>query len=359
MDNNVSKELILWYMIYKRDLPWRNSHDPYHIWVSEIILQQTRVAQGLSYYIRFIETFPSIKNLAEAPQEQILKLWQGLGYYSRARNMHTAAKQIEELFGGQFPKTYKELLLLKGVGDYTAAAVASLAFNEPVAVVDGNVIRVIARLFGIEEAVDKPSTLKDIKTLANELLNKEKPALHNQAMMEFGALHCVPVNPDCHSCVLNSKCLALKNKLVSKIPSKSLKLKIRNRHFYYLAINSSGKIFFQRRGAGDIWEGLYEFPLVETEEPIAPEDLPEMISEKTNFKASAIRIIDISNPVKHILTHQKLYVTFIYLKADKIESAPPHWIVTETSRIFDHAVPRVIDRYLHSPSFIKANQNMY
>lgn len=359
MNNNVSKNLILWYISNKRDLPWRNSHDPYHIWVSEIILQQTRVAQGLSYYIRFIEAFPTIKNLAEAPQEQILKLWQGLGYYSRARNMHNAAKQIMENFRGQFPQSYEELLVLKGVGEYTAAAVASLAFNEPVAVVDGNVIRVIARLFGIEEAVDKPSTLKDIKTIARELLDKEKPAMHNQAIMEFGALQCVPVNPDCHSCILNNKCLALKNKLVPKIPFKSQKLKIRNRFFYYLVINSNMGIYFQRRGSGDIWEGLYEFPLIETNEPADPKDLQEKILARIDLNTSTLKIVNISPAVKHILTHQKLHVTFIYMETETLQpSVPTHWIKKELTGIYELAVPRVIDHYIHSAAFIKANLNM-
>lgn len=359
MDNNVSKELILWYMINKRDLPWRNSHDPYHIWVSEIILQQTRVVQGLSYYIRFIETFPSIKNLAEAPQEQVLKLWQGLGYYSRARNMHMAAKQIMENLGGEFPKSFKDLLLLKGVGDYTAAAVASLAFNQPVAVVDGNVIRVIARLFGIEEAVDKPSVLKDIKSIASDLLDKEKPAIYNQAIMEFGALQCVPVNPNCHSCVLNNKCLALKYKIVSKIPAKSQKLKIRNRFFYYLVINSKQQIYFQRRGPGDIWEGLYEFPLIETEEAITVQDLQERIHSRLDIKTTMTKIISISPVVKHILTHQKLHVTFIYLQTETSDSSVPvNWIKKEIAQVHELAVPRAIDRYLHSAAFIKASESM-
>jgi A/G-specific adenine glycosylase len=358
MDNNVSKELILWYMINKRDLPWRKSHDPYHVWVSEIILQQTRVAQGLPYYMRFIETFPTIKNLADAPQEQILKLWQGLGYYSRARNMHTASQQIIEKFGGQFPTTYKELLQLKGVGDYTAAAVSSLAFNEPVAVVDGNVIRVITRLFGIEAPVDKPSTLKDIKTIATELLDKEKPALHNQAMMEFGALHCVPVNPNCNICVLNHKCLALKYKSVSKIPAKSQKLKIKNRFFHYLVINVNNKIFFQRRGAGDIWEGLYEFPLIETQETVSPESLHKLL-DNFNLSTSIVKIKNITTPVKHILTHQNLHVTFIYVQSNNLSTIPVNWIQTDIQKISDLAVPRVIDRYLNSPAFNKANESMH
>jgi A/G-specific adenine glycosylase len=213
----------------------------------------------------------------------------------------------------------------------------------------------------MENAVDKPSVLKDIKIIANELLNQEKPALHNQAMMEFGALHCVPANPECHSCVLNDKCLALKIKLVAKIPFKSQKLKIKNRFFYYLVIHSDNGIYFQKRGAGDIWEGLYEFPLIETEDPIPPKDLQETISEKTHFNTSMvkIKIVDITVPVKHILTHQKLYVTFIYMKVGLMNPVPSGWVKTDLQNIFDLAVPRVIDRYLHSQSFIKANQIMY
>lgn len=356
MNDNVSKELILWYMINKRDLPWRNTHDPYHVWVSEIILQQTRVAQGLSYYIRFIETFPSVKTLADAKQEQVLKLWQGLGYYSRARNMHTAAKQISEFHKGIFPDQYNLLLKLKGVGEYTAAAVASIAFNEAVAVVDGNVIRVISRLFALEEAVDKPSSIREIKMLAAEILDKTKPALHNQAIMEFGALHCVPVNPDCINCPLNHKCLACKYKIVDKIPFKSQKVKVRNRFFYYLAIKVNNGFYFQKRGPGDIWEGLYEFPLIETRETAMPETIPHLIREKL-ANESEIKIINISEPIKHILTHQKLHVYFILLQAAN-EINHPDWNWIARKNIFDLAVPKVIDNYLHSTIFDNNNEYM-
>lgn len=355
MINNVSNELILWYLKNKRELPWRTTQDPYYIWVSEIILQQTRVAQGLSYYIRFIETFPTIESLARASQDQVLKLWQGLGYYSRARNMHHAAKQIVEKHNGKFPGNYKDLLTLKGIGEYTAAAVASLAFNEPVAVADGNVIRVIARLFALEQPVDKPLIIKEIKALANELLNKEKPALHNQAMMEFGALQCIPANPACESCILNNKCLALKYKLTGVIPVKSQKINIRSRYFYYLVIHSDTGIYFQQRGAGDIWEGLFEFPLIEAKESIQGGLLKSIIEKKINKDEFVIEYI--SDEKKHILTHQRLHVIFIHIQT-KLQDFPENWKTVGREAITALAVPRVIDRYINSEAFMKIMENI-
>lgn len=359
MDFSISNELILWYMTNKRALPWRNTSSPYEIWVSEIILQQTRVAQGLSYYERFIDTFPDIESLAQAREEKVLKMWQGLGYYSRARNMHSAAKQIVNSYQGKFPDKFKLLLSLKGVGEYTAAAVASLAFNEPVAVVDGNVIRVISRLFAIREPVDRISIMKEIKKLASELLPPNKPAIHNQAIMEFGALQCIPSNPDCTQCPLNFKCLAYKYKIVRQIPFKSQKNQIRNRYFYYLVISQEQGFFFEKRKAGDIWEGLYEFPLIEKSEPLDAEELEKEIINLPHFKYNQLRILKIQEPVKHILSHQKLFVSFIYLKAEKILThIPASWIWIKAEEIYELAVPRAIDRYIHSQVFNKINENI-
>ena len=351
MDRNISNELIEWYLLHKRALPWRDTSDPYYIWVSEIILQQTRVQQGLPYYLRFIEEFSNINFLAEAPLERILKLWQGLGYYSRARNMHIAAKQIVENYNGQFPASYKELLLLKGVGEYTAAAVASLAYNEPVAVVDGNVVRVISRLFAIQNPVDKPSVIKEIKELANNLLAFNRPAMHNQAIMEFGALHCVPVKPDCFSCPVNGKCLAFKFKLVESIPYKKSKISIKTRFFNYLVIHENEGIFFQKRSTNDIWEGLYEFPLIVTEEQINPENIPGMMISN-GFEGIPFETIGFMGPVKHILTHQHLQVNFIHVKLGNLSTnLKSKWVWKELDKIQELAVPRVIDKYMQSPVF--------
>lgn len=354
MDKSIGNTLILWYLNNKRDLPWRNTTNPYHIWVSEIILQQTRVLQGISYYQRFIETFPSVRSLAEASQENVLKVWQGLGYYSRARNMHLAARQVVEEFNGSFPGSFRELLTLRGVGEYTAAAVASLAFNEPVAVVDGNVIRVISRMFAIREAVDKTSVMKEIKKLASGLLVPEKPALFNQAIMEFGALHCVPLNPGCSTCVLNHRCLSLKYKIVGEIPAKSRKTKIRERYFAYLVIRANNGFYFQKRNSGDIWEGLYEFPLIESEMPWNSQALLAEIPLR-----APVKIRPVSGPVKHVLSHQRLQVTFLCVEADLLwTEVPARWIRVESSKIYDLAVPRVIDRFLHSESFNKILRDM-
>lgn len=357
MNKTISNNLIIWYLDNKRDLPWRQTSNPYFIWVSEVILQQTRVLQGLPYYYRFIEEFSSVNLLAQAPLDKILKLWQGLGYYSRARNMHIAAKQVMDKYEGVFPSTYKELLNLKGVGEYTAAAVASLAYNEPVAVVDGNVIRVISRLFGTSEPVDKPSVFKEIRQQARLLLPEDNAAIHNQAIMEFGALQCVPVNPDCLNCPLMGHCLAFKHKVVEKIPFKQTKVKVRNRFFYYFVIHDNNHIFFQRRNAGDIWEGLYEFPLVEASETLSIKELPDLIKTHDILSGNNFSKIEITGPVKHILTHQRLEVYFIHLRTDfLLTNSPERWLRIEADNIRELAVPRVIDRYIRSNGFNKISR---
>ncbi len=354
MNDNFVNALITWYLYNKRELPWRETTNPYFIWISEVILQQTRVAQGLPYYEKIIDEFPTINLLAASSEEKILKLWQGLGYYSRARNMHTAAKQVMAEFNGQFPNNYTELLLLKGVGEYTAAAVASLAFNEPVAVVDGNVIRVISRYFGITEPIDKPVVLKKIKSLAQELLLKEKPALYNQAIMEFGALQCVPANPQCGNCPVFWHCQALKDKMVNQIPAKQSKTKVRERFFYYLIIKEGKNVFLNKRPSGDIWEGLYDFPLIETEKQIELHELMKNHSWQLFFGDKSIHIKQISSLVKHILSHQRLNVHFINIEAGNLlTNYPDNWIRINADTIHGIAVPRLIDRYIHSNDFNK------
>ena len=258
--NNI---LLQWYAKNKRDLPWRSTKNPYKVWLSEIILQQTRVNQGLSYYLNFIEKYPKVEDLAAATEENILKLWQGLGYYSRARNLHFAAKQIIEDFNGKFPKTSFELKKLKGIGEYTSAAIASFCFNEPVAVIDGNVYRVLSRLFGIETPIDSTEGIKEFKNIANLYISKEHPGEYNQAMMDFGAIQCKPVNPMCNECPLIEICEAFNSNRINELPVKAKKVKKRNRYIYYIVPTYNESTFVSKRTQNDVWKNLYEFPIIE------------------------------------------------------------------------------------------------
>src|ERR1041385_985871 len=253
-----SQILLSWYARNRRDLPWRKTRDPYKIWLSEVILQQTRVQQGLPYYLAFVKKCPDVKKLAAAPEDEVVKLWQGLGYYSRARNLHAAAKMVVKDFAGKFPGNYEDLRKLKGIGDYTAAAIASLSFDERKAVVDGNVYRVLSRIFGIEDAIDSTVGKKIFSELANELISQKFPADHNKAIMEFGALQCVPKNPDCKNCPFVLHCYAQKKKIIHLFPLKSKKTKITDRFFYYLVIRHKGHIYIKQRTGKDIWKGLFD-----------------------------------------------------------------------------------------------------
>ncbi|WP_343587974.1 A/G-specific adenine glycosylase [Flavobacterium sp.] len=315
--------LIKWYLQNKRDLPWRKTVDPYQIWLSEIMLQQTRVAQGMPYFFSFTKEFPTVKDLADAPEEKVLKLWQGLGYYSRARNLHKTAQYISNDLNGVFPDSYKELLKLKGVGEYTAAAIASFSYNESVPVVDGNVFRVLSRYFDVESDIALPATKKEFAALAQELMPKDNPAIFNQAIMEFGALQCVPKSPDCSVCVFNESCAALQKGKVNKLPVKSKKVKVTNRYFNYLILEDVlGNTLIQKRTAKGIWHNLYEFPLLETE-AIADFD---MVSKKAkNEIFSDYTIISIEDysesTVIHKLSHQHLHIQFWKIRVqDKIEN---------------------------------------
>lgn len=304
--------LIEWYLQNKRDLPWRNTTNPYPIWLSEIILQQTRVAQGMPYFYAFLESFPTVKELAIADEQQVLKLWQGLGYYSRARNLHQTAQYIANELDGVFPNSYAGLIQLKGIGEYTAAAIASFAYNEPVPVVDGNVFRVVSRYFGIESDISTGKTKKEFTALAAELLSKEQPALFNQAIMEFGAMHCTPKNPDCENCIFNSSCVALQKGLVVQLPFKSKKTKIRKRYFNYIVLqDKKGNTKIQQRTDKGIWHNLYEFPLFETTQEEGFETIAPLIKNDTDFGDSVVSIQE-ANPISliHKLSHQHLYIKF-------------------------------------------------
>jgi len=307
-----SNSLIQWYLQNKRDLPWRNTQNPYHIWLSEIMLQQTRVAQGLPYFLSFTDSFPTVFDLAEANEEQVLKLWQGLGYYSRARNLHGTAKHVASELGGIFPDNYIDLLKLKGVGEYTAAAIASFSYDEAVPVVDGNVFRVLSRYFDIETDIASSGAKKEFTELARELMPKDNPAIFNQAIMEFGALQCVPKNPNCEICVLNSGCLALKYNKVGQLPVKLKKTKVRNRYFNYIVFSDENQdLIIRKRVEKGIWHNLYEFPLIETEADFGFEAVSELILKEYQDKMDILSIKPLNkSKILHKLSHQHLFIDF-------------------------------------------------
>lgn len=313
-----SNSLLHWYLQNKRDLPWRNTLLPYPIWLSEIMLQQTRVAQGLPYFLSFMEAFPTVFDLAKADEEQVLKLWQGLGYYSRARNMHKTAQIIAFDLNGNFPNNYNDLLKLKGIGEYTAAAIASFAFNEVVPVVDGNVYRVLSRYFDIETDIASSSARKEFTALAKELIPNDNPALFNQAIMEFGALQCVPKNPNCEICIFNSSCAALQKKKVSELPIKLKKTKVTNKYFNYLVfLDDSNSTIINKRSEKGIWHNLYEFPIIETENEINFDDLYKLVHKNySNLEIKSISIYN-ENQIIHKLSHQKLHINFYKVEVSK------------------------------------------
>jgi len=341
----ISDKLISWYKKNKRDLPWRNISDPYKIWLSEIILQQTQVIQGLNYYLKFTETFPTVVDLANAPEDKVMRLWQGLGYYSRARNLHAAAKAIKLNHKGKFPTTYESIKELKGVGDYTSAAIASFAYNLPHAVVDGNVYRVLSRLFNIDTSINSTQGKKDFQLLADELLNKKQPALHNSAIMEFGALWCRPQNPKCEDCPLQAQCLAFQNKTVAQLPVKDKKIKIKNRYLNYFVFNYKNNVYIQKRTEKDIWQNLYEFYLIETDKA---EPADEMLKHKELKRiAKSFKVDSVVTTKKHILSHQHLYATF-YEMTVKEPIQSKSLIKVKRENLNDYGLPQLINKYLKS-----------
>lgn len=342
-----SSKLLQWYEDNKRDLPWRSTSDPYKIWLSEIILQQTRVNQGTAYYLRFVEKYPTITELATASEDEVLKVWQGLGYYSRARNLHQAAKAIRHSFKGLFPRKYEDIRGLKGVGPYTAAAIASFAYNLPYAVLDGNVMRVYSRLFGITDPIESMKGRKKLQHLADELLPKENSASYNQAAIELGALVCLPKNPHCTDCPLQIHCEAFAHKLTNKLPVKQLKAIKKVRFLNYLVIQSGQRVVIRKRSHNDIWKGLYDFPCIETTASASLQQLAEKSEWINTFGKNKVAIQSVSGEYKHLLTHRKLLVTFIKLILDKPIKPMPEgceWI--NLRKLHLYAVPRVIDRYI-------------
>ncbi|GAB2552185.1 A/G-specific adenine glycosylase [Rufibacter soli] len=304
-----SNTLIAWYHRHQRSLPWRETTDPYAIWLSEIILQQTRVRQGLPYYLKFMERFPTVHALANAPEDEVLRLWQGLGYYSRARNLHFTAKQVVSDFGGRFPESYQGLLQLKGVGSYTAAAIASFAYREPVAVLDGNVYRVLARVFGRHENIAAPASKKVFEELANTLIPTDQPDTYNQAIMEFGAIQCTPVAPDCLFCPLQQECFAFQHGLVNVLPVKEKAKSSRERFLHYLVLQYNGQLYLRKRPGQDIWQGLYDFFSVETD-TLTPDPVVLQEQAAQQLGLPEITLNSTGKVYKHILSHQKIFAQF-------------------------------------------------
>ncbi|MTI22133.1 A/G-specific adenine glycosylase [Fulvivirga sp. RKSG066] len=312
-NNSITSKLLNWYKANSRDLPWRETTDPYKIWLSEIILQQTRVAQGLPYYESFVNHYPKVELLAQASEQEVLRLWQGLGYYSRARNLHACAKLIVEKYEGKFPKTYSEILKLPGVGQYTAAAIASFAYREVVPVIDGNVFRVLSRLFGIDKDILSAKSRKDFEVVANDLISQERPDLFNQAIMEFGALQCTPKSPNCIECPLALECYARAHNLQGSLPVKIKKVKVKKRYFFYMVFEYEDTFWMSERTKGDIWQGLFDFhltvkekdtiPILETE--AFPKELSSEIGNEVSWNQTSF---------KHILTHQVIYAKFSSVK---------------------------------------------
>lgn len=328
----IQAEITAWYQANKRPLPWRETNDPYLIWLSEIILQQTRVDQGMAYYFKFVDAFPTVMDLANADEQQVLNLWQGLGYYSRARNLHATAKQVVSVFQGVFPASYEGLLSLKGVGPYTAAAIASFSYDLPHAVLDGNVFRVLSRLYNWSVPINSTQGKKDFEKMAQELLDKNNPGLFNQAMMEFGALHCKPTQPHCETCPVQVHCSAFSAQTVNHVPVKLKKQGVRNRFFVFELIQDSSKnILIEKRSSKDIWQHLYQFPLKEFAN--ADDKQAYMTSLSSAFQ---------SKEYKHILSHQHLYCHFVTRDIEPSDAAE-HISILELEQ---YPIPRVIERFL-------------
>lgn len=344
-DLRLSSILIRWYDANKRDLPWRNTSDPYAIWLSEVILQQTRVDQGYSYYNKFIQKYPKVGMLAMADEDEVLKLWQGLGYYSRARNLQAAAKSIEKDYNGVFPREHKDVLKLKGVGDYTAAAIVSISYNQSYAVVDGNVYRVLSRIFAIDEPIDSGKGKKVFAELAQELLDDANAGLHNQAIMEFGALQCVPVSPRCDICPASSMCLAYAQNKVAQYPKKAGKQKVRNRYFNYFDIRHGESMYLRKRSDKDIWQNLYELPLVETEKELTIGELQKDERFKALFEATLNVKIQYIRQIKHVLSHQIIYAIFYKVEVSEIRLDKDYLKIAAVD-VDDYPVSRLVHKYL-------------
>lgn len=343
---DIGKVLVRWYTENKRPLPWRETTDPYRIWISEIILQQTRVVQGLSYFNRFMERFPDVQALAEAEEDEVMKYWQGLGYYSRARNLHAAAKAIVLRFGGEFPRKYEDVLSLKGIGEYTAAAICSFAWKQPYAVVDGNVYRVLGRLFGIDTPIDSSEGRKEFAELAQVLLDKKHPELYNQAIMDFGAVQCTPKAPQCLYCPLRECCVAFSSGRISELPVKSGKAAVKARYFNYLHIHCQGVTLLSRREGKDIWQNLYEYPLIETAEAVDFVDLQRTAVYAALMEGvGEVRVLRMVEMPKHVLSHRVIYARFYELEVSCFSAGMSSYLQVDCEDLEKYAVSRLIELY--------------
>lgn len=344
-----AQKLITWYLENKRQLPWRMTKDPYQVWLSEIVLQQTRVEQGKPYYYKFLENFPQVQDLANASEEEVLKLWQGLGYYSRARNLLHTARYVSSELGGIFPASYKELIRLKGVGDYTASAIASVCYDEPAAAVDGNVYRMLSRIFGISTPTNTTAGIKEFKNLAQQLIPSDDPGNFNQAVIEFGSERCKPRQPLCSGCIFADRCIAFREQRIHELPVKLKNHKVRKRHFNYIVcISEENQTILQKRTGKDIWQGLYQFPLLETDsEVMEPENLAfhECLSD---ISPAGVRKPALFNkaPIIHKLTHQQIYTKFWILDCG---SLPEKGIAFEELNKFP--VPVLIEKFINTFDF--------
>lgn len=350
--NDFASKLIQWYHHHQRDLPWRHTTDPYKIWLSEVILQQTRVAQGLPYYLRFVEKFPTVFDLAAAAQQDVLRQWQGLGYYSRARNMHHTAQQVVNEFGGMFPGTFEELLKLKGIGTYTAAAIASFAFGEAVPAVDGNVYRALSRIFGIKTDIASNSARKEFMKVASELMPAADAANFNQALIEFGAIQCQPVAPDCLLCPFSTMCYAYEQGMQALLPVKAKKTKVRDRFFNYIVVEDDGRLAMSQRSAGDVWQGLFDFYLFEAPEEI--NDAGRLVAEAKLDDWIRNGTLDVAQKdYTHLLSHQRLHVRFWHVKLKSIEIAnlPPRFSFYTMTQIEDLPKPILINTFIKDHFF--------
>lgn len=343
MNRHFTTTILEWFEENRRDLPWRETSDPYAIWLSEIILQQTRIQQGMAYWQRFMERWPTVEQLAAATEDEVLRLWQGLGYYSRARNLHAAAQQIVAM--GGFPTTFEGIRSLKGVGDYTAAAIASIAFGLPVAVVDGNVYRVLARHFGIDTPINTTEGKKLFAALAQELLPHDKPSDYNQAMMDFGAIQCTPTSPRCLLCPLMESCEALRKGRVEELPVKLKKLKIQTRHLTYIYIRYKGETAIRRRGEGDIWQGLWEVLSIE-HSPLNIEHylIPNAQCSMFNAQCSIHNFQCLRTNVRHVLTHRVILADFYLWQPDERPLLPADYIWVDEEELDKYGVPRLVER---------------
>ena len=349
----ISKLLLKWYEKEGRDLPWRTSRDPYKIWVSEIILQQTRITQGTRYYHKFTERFPDVKSLAGSDITTVLNIWQGLGYYSRARNMHEAAKTVMQDYGGTFPETYHELIRLKGIGEYTAGAIASIVRNEAVPAIDGNVIRVISRLFSVYEDPGRPSGKKKIKEILLNEMDPEAPGSFNQALMDLGSMVCKPKNPLCEQCPLSALCISNQAGTVHELPVKYKKIKNRDRYFYYLLIQKEKEFLIKRRTGKDIWEMLFELPLIEKNTVLEHENILAEIRNRFFSGNENFTIRDISSETRHILSHQVIHAFFIRITADNFPTGQnEELVIVNSSDIQHYPLPRLIEKYLQEISLL-------